>query len=1047
VPAVLTHKTIMLLARERLAAIRSALNAKLAGAGPKSDLEHRVAFLADQAHQMMSDTILNERGVLFPSGADYPTPLGDGVSPFAVMGSMGPDITAFSALFARGQGWVFDTIHKGNPDHNREPVVAGTTDFALEFWNKVNAHAAANEASAADVRQMRAYVMGHLCHIAGDVLSHPFINDLEWHLGNRGRDKMSHPGGEGSIDARVAQKLLLRRSTREGQDWDKWWPTSGEVPEVFFKSYAEALESLYQANSTTLRPKGFGLFEERFAERAPETASVDFIKDGYHVYRHGIVSIGYGFGWGSWFGMLAPLVIPMSAVIGLAGALPHSREFFTKPWFQVGERGWFELFTLPLAVGVLVPVVYGTWLASITSRGVKGITGAGLAFGWAGLIPAVTFFVTSAMDDVPWWARWFFLFAPLFVPTFVFACMGLADRKKAKKEHNDGDRMAALELIYGVPWFCWAIVVAGIIGITMLGGLIPDLIAAIWGFDSTAEAVVAVTFFVVGMLLLTVLMIILWVMAPKEMRDAKIPEFADPFPVDRPHFVRLFDDSTLFHDPALGAPTSRELFYPSADRSLLKLWWSGAGDLYVRSEQRILAFSTTGTGAPSQRVPMPVQPMTVADLSAFLQAAVPGLHADVVYTGDSDKEGFLPTGATFAEDEDESGKQTDAHGIPAAAFAWKKLEKAAEDAKYVLRHADKPLQAVRFGQRGTVDQGSPQDEFSAGPGKVTANATTITGTDTVFTFHFDPGDQIIVGLQIRVVTQVTSDTQLVISAPFSPAVSSPSDYSRLGPTDDMAPCPGQVTAKKKETKVTGTGTQFSSFFTPGDLILMGTLACEVTQVTSDTELLVADKFKADVAATDHARVALGRERREGFPYVSTPAGSQSPGGGAVMDFAADFAALLCMGMAPHLMPATDRHVPTLSGKKAAVGNAAIDDSVGKVYQVFRNWSLDRRRLNEWRMIVSGGARSEKATADEYDATMTQPRPPAEDWKPTNVVQAGEPVSRTQGWVPVLRQWMARVVAGDATSAAAGPNGAPSNLALSQAMSFLLDLKPPTRLAP
>jgi hypothetical protein len=218
-------------------------------------------------------------------------------------------------------------------------------------------------------------------------------------------------------------------------------------------------------------------------------------------------------------------------------------------------------------------------------------------------------------------------------------------------------------------------------------------------------------------------------------------------------------------------------------------------------------------------------------------------------------------------------------------------------------------------------------------------------------------------------------------------------------------------------------------------------------VTSDTELLVADKFKADVAATDHARVALGRERREGFPYVSTPAGSQSPGGGAVMDFAADFAALLCMGMAPHLMPATDRHVPTLSGKKAAVGNAAIDDSVGKVYQVFRNWSLDRRRLNEWRMIVSGGARSEKATADEYDATMTQPRPPAEDWKPTNVVQAGEPVSRTQGWVPVLRQWMARVVAGDATSAAAGPNGAPSNLALSQAMSFLLDLKPPTRLAP
>jgi Zinc dependent phospholipase C len=1047
VPAVLTHKTIMLLARERLATIRDALNAKLAGAGPKSDLEHRVAFLADQAHRMMTDTALSQRGVLFPLGATYTTPLGQDVSPYAVMGSMGPDITAFSALFARGQGWVFDTVHKGNPDHNREPVVAQTTDFALEFWNQISGHAAAGRASADDVRNMRAYVMGHLCHIAGDVLSHPFINDLEWHLGNRGRSKLSHAGGEGSIDARVAQTLLLRKSTREGQDWDKWWPTSDEVPPVFYASYIEALDVLYRARSTDQRPKGFGEFEERFTERAAPAATLDFVKDGYHLYRHGIVSIGYGFGWGSWFGVLAPLVIPMSSVIGLAGALPHSREFFTKPWFQVGERGWFELLTLPLAVGVLVPIVYGTWLATLTTRGVGGITGAGLAFGWAGLIPAVTFFVTSAMDDVPWWARWFFLFAPLFIPPFVFACMGLADRKKAKDTHNDGDRVAALELIYGLPWFLWAIVVAGILGITMLGGLIPDLIAGIWGFDSTAEDVVAVTFFVVGMLLLTVVMIYLWIKAPKELRDAKIPEYPEPFPVDRPHFVRLFDDSTLFHDPALGAPTARELFYPSADRPLLKLWWSGAGDLYVRSEQRILAFSTTGTGAPTQRVPVPVTPMTVSDLSAFLQAAVPGLHADVVYTGDSDKEPFLPTGATFSEDVDESGKVSDAHGIPAAAFAWKKLEKTEAAAKYVLHHSDKPLQSVRFGQRGTVDQGSPQDEYSAGPGKITANGTAVTGTDTVFSFFFDPGDQVIVGLQARVVTQVTSDTQLVIASPFSPAVTSPSDYSRLGPTDDVAPCPGQVSAKKKEKKVTGTGTQFTSFFTPGDLILMGTLAREVTAVTSDTELLVGDEFKDAVAATDHSRVALGRERREGFPYVSLPATAKALGGGSVMDFAADFAALLCMGMAPHLLSATDRHVPTLSGKHAAVGNAAIDDSVGKVYQVFRNWSLDRRRLNEWRMIVSGGARSEKATADEFDAAMAQPRPPAADWAPANVVQAGEPVSLAQGWVPVLRQWMSRVAGGDVTSAAAGPNGAPSNLSLSQAMAFLLDLKAPTRLAP
>ena len=128
-----------------------------------------------------------------------------------------------------------------------------------------------------------------------------------------------------------------------------------------------------------------------------------------------------------------------------------------------------------------------------------------------------------------------------------------------------------------------------------------------------------------------------------------------------------------------------------------------------------------------------------------------------------------------------------------------------------------------------------------------------------------------------------------------------------------------------------------------------------------------------------------------------------------------------------------------------MGNAAIDDSVGKVYQVFRNWSLDRRRLNEWRTIVAGGARTEKSAANEYDAAMPQPQPPQADWRAEDVVTAGEEVARTHGWVPVLRQWLSRVAAGDMTSAAAPVGGGPSNLALSQAMAFLLDLKTPRKL--
>jgi hypothetical protein len=120
-PAVLTHKTIMLLARERLERLRDQLQAKV-GEGTVSDLEHRMLYLARKAHEMMSLAGDGALDVDFPtteSKVPYRLPLGRGVSPFAVMGSMGPDITAFSALFQPGQTWVFDLVHKGNPDDNR----------------------------------------------------------------------------------------------------------------------------------------------------------------------------------------------------------------------------------------------------------------------------------------------------------------------------------------------------------------------------------------------------------------------------------------------------------------------------------------------------------------------------------------------------------------------------------------------------------------------------------------------------------------------------------------------------------------------------------------------------------------------------------------------------------------------------------------------------------------------------------------------------------------------------------------------------------------
>jgi hypothetical protein len=161
-----------------------------------------------------------------------------------------------------------------------------------------------------------------------------------------------------------------------------------------------------------------------------------------------------------------------------------------------------------------------------------------------------------------------------------------------------------------------------------------------------------------------------------------------------------------------------------------------------------------------------------------------------------------------------------------------------------------------------------------------------------------------------------------------------------------------------------------------------------------------------------------------------------------MDYAADIAAVLCLGATPHLLSSGDLRVPTLAGKKDPGGHA-IDQTVGKVYQVFRNWSLDRRRINEWRMLVAGRALSEKfEAADSYDSAMTQPRDA--NWKAQ--VVAGERFALDRGWARVLREWL--TMAGktaenavNATGHGAGP-AAPTNQQLSQALAFLFDLPDP-----
>lgn len=151
--------------------------------------------------------------------------------------------------------------------------------------------------------------------------------------------------------------------------------------------------------------------------------------------------------------------------------------------------------------------------------------------------------------------------------------------------------------------------------------------------------------------------------------------------------------------------------------------------------------------------------------------------------------------------------------------------------------------------------------------------------------------------------------------------------------------------------------------------------------------------------------------------------------------AADLAALLTLAAAP-----------TLTGGTVTVpGLAAPSNTVGPVEQVFRRWNLDERRVNEWRMVVSGRAGSEKRTGEPDPLLST----PAHAGPPGTA--AGEPFATAMGWVPLWRAWLrvATDPGADVEAAIAMPYTPvvtlpdavrrPTNAELTLGVRFLLDL--------
>jgi hypothetical protein len=941
-PAVLAHTAIMMLARDRVEDIRNRLLWRKSLGAPLTDLELRILRLASLTWTLMTESAEERRDLELPS-ADWPDGIGSNVSRFCVMGCMGPDIPGLSAIVAPAQAVWFDTIHKGTPDSSREQVNARSHDFAMEIYRRA-AFAFTERPSTGpnwareylrDLNYVRAYVLGHLTHLAGDMIAHPFINDVEWHVPARQPPglfsfetfKFGHDKVEGSLDTRVAIEFFKRSGPRSGQPWSAFWPTIDEVPPELFVGYEKAVIEIYGATPDT-RPKGLAGFEN--AIELPPTPDTDFFRDGFNTLTKGGVGIMYNWGYASWLGFLSLGLVPILATFPLAFALPNGNDWFEKSSADAGERAAFEALTLPLALNSLLPVIYGAVAASITWRGAEAILTAGLLGSSVTALFSLIYFITLATPDPGAEFRWILMFA---LP----AATGLALTISSLAA---GGRRSKLLLLFAAPFIVF-------VAAALLLALFSELIG------NESETAGTVSWAILSGLIVVVGLILLFVWLPFKARDFRIPEEAFAFPAMRPHHVRLFDRSSLFDLPNQKDATLRELHYPTGARVLLKLWWTGTGDFFIRPRHTHIEFVFARDGSAPGIIPAPITPMTQQQLAAFLMTAVPGLQAELVHAGDANVE--VPPGAVFADHGDvrESGaNDTPEFELTEAAAEFKQLGTENNDGAYKLFHAPKRMQSVRFDRFGPVPFQERETEAMPGKGNISGSGTSISGIDTDFRFFFQPGDRIVFNGQARIVTLVNNDLSLVISSPFRPAPDR-SEYSRLGTT-----------------------------------------------------------FEA----------------QRGYSFVAQPR-PRSGFGDTIMDIAGDLGALFCMAGTSRMLDGTEARISEFDTFTGPGGAAIPFPDLGPVAQVFRNWSLDRRLVEEWREAVIGGA--------TIDTT-----PPA---------TVGDRILAQQGWIPTLRKWL-RMVDDPAHSMIdpAHRNGGanePTNQELSLAMAKLLSMSEPIALTP
>lgn len=1046
-PGLVTCTSVLLLTRKRLERVEKLLRGKVLSGGTVNETERQVLFLARQALKALNTG--PAPSTRFDANSFTPW-LAQGISKFAAMGAVGPEIARFAAQFAPGQAWLYDTLHRGNPDPLREQVLGRSTDFLLKFCERITTAVLAQPAGDKRdllLQHMRAYALGHACHIAGAVVSAPYIDAVAFEPGTSTappRQKLSAAAVRGALEEGVARQVY-RRTNPRGGDWNGWLPTDDDVPKVFFEAYSAAAADVYGEGA---RIGGSKAFNDQLARDQPPPLSARLIRDGYGTYRL-LTERGYAWTYGDWLVATLFMFIPASLMFPFTTLLPQGRQMRRDDAFFAGkpleeqrdtERAIFEVLNFPLAANGFVPFVMSLWLMLGSYSGAGRETLFGVVNGAVALVAAIVFFATLH-TDIPGWVRWGLLFAlPLGLEIAHIAYV--LKRGGQDKRH-------------------WQLAMTSITHIGIAIFFVVAFVAFLhFGVEAEVdEGLRSSKFWWLAVAWLGIV-VVLWLVTSGFLTklDNSLPGVTrNDFATARKHYLRLFDDTTLGTAFVPDPPTLADRLFPNEREPILKLWWTGAGTLFVRSDRNALVFAFAADGSGTQQTVLaPIAPMSALEYGALLQKAVQDsaggfsrqLRVELFHT-DEPLVPQLGTGEVFA---DHGDAEATAEGHAGERTKFRPVPAPDQD-PYLLLLAPRDAIAIRMGQTGAVPAQAGAVALN-GPGQITpiaapGSVNVVGDAAARFLDTFVPGDVIETtgpaANQARVVVAVADNQHLTVNLAFTPFAAAQNYRRRIRDRETDLTGAGTIANDANVFRqVQGNATVFDVTLRPGDTILAtppGGAVAEsrvVTAVLSPTLITVDSPFSVAIPNSSAALpwagfVRPGRLSAQGHGFAPADP-TVLFAGDTVLDRAADLATLLCLGTTSRLLQDAER---------AAVAGGAVDarhSAVDRAHQVFRNWNLDRRRVNEWRMLIGGHAVSEKhGNADQRDAL--QPGMPEALRTGT---PGGEAFANAQGWVPLFTRWldMAQRADSDTHGSLALREGEPSNLELTQGLAYLLNLPEP-----